>query len=288
MRATSCIPSPSFLLTYPAAPQLPAPPPQDLEAYTSIFASTTSTPKALTSLEKNAKRDSLRASIALHLTSLRQLPSVFKIPKLKNPHSNPYYDYWRWSCQTLEWAGPTAATVKIHHSHHILPILYHHFGCVCPSYESLEIIKQVAKGRAVVEIGSGNGYWALSLRRLSVEVQAVDNAESEWRTMWISDTIVADGVAYLKKVQGGKRAVLLMVYPVVRTGFTPSILQTYQGDVVCVVGTQNRNGYTGFKNTTIEEYMAEKMAGFEKTVQIPLPSFAGKDDALFVFERRAA
>jgi hypothetical protein len=54
-----------------------------------------------------------------------------------------------------------------------------------------------------------------------------------------------------------------------------------------VVGTQNRNGYTGFKNTTIEEYMVEKMPDFGKTVQIPLPPFAGKDDALFVFEKGA-
>lgn len=267
--------------------QIPAPPPQDIEAYTSIFASTTSTPKALIGLEKNAKKDSIRASIASHLTSLRQLPPMFKIPKLKTPHTNPYYDYWRWSCQQLEWAGPHADTVQIRHSHHILPILYHHFGCVCPSYESLEIIKQVAKRKPVIEIGSGNGYWAFSLRNLCVEVQAVDNVESEWRTTWIADTIVADGVTYLKKQQGGKDAVLLMVYPVARSGFTASILESYKGEVLCVVGTQNRNGYTGFKDTTIEEYVAEKMAGFEKTVQVPLPSFAGKDDALLVFEKRA-
>lgn len=264
---------------------LPPPPSQDVEAYTSIFASTTSTPKALIGLDKNAKKDSVRASVAHHLTSLRQLPSQFKIPKLKTPHPNPYYDYWRWSCRALEWAGPNAETVRIHHSHHILPILYHHFGCVCPSYESLEIIKQVSKGKPVIEIGSGNGYWAFSLRRLGVQVHAVDNVESEWRTTWIADTVVVDGVAYLNTRQGAKDAVLLMVYPVARSGFTASVLHAYQGTVVCVVGTQNRNGYTGFKDTTIEAHMAEKMEGWEKTVQIPLPSFAGKDDALFVFER---
>lgn len=221
------------------------------------------------------------------MISLRQLPPKFKIPKLKIPHTNPYYDYWRWSCQQVQWAGPTADTVKINHSHYILPILYHHFGCVCPSYESLEIIKQVSKGRPIIEVGSGNGYWALLLRRLEIEVQAVDNIESEWRTTWIPDTIVTDGVAYLKKQKGGKDAVLLMVYPVTRSGFTTSILEAYKGNVVCVVGTQNRNGYTGFRETTIEEYMVEKMADFEKTVQVALPSFAGKDDALFVFEKRA-
>lgn len=120
-----------------------------------------------------------------------------------------------------------------------------------------------------------------------MEVQAVDNMESEWRTTWIADTVVADGVAYLKKQHGGKDAVLLMVYPVTKSGFTASILESYKGDVICVVGTQNRNGYTGFKDTMIEEYMAEKMSGFAKTVQISLPSFAGKDDALYVFERKA-
>lgn len=113
----------------------------------------------------------------------------------------------------------------------------------------------------------------------------MDNAESEWRTTWIPDTIVADGGAYLKKQQGGKDAVLLMVYPVARSGSTARILESYRGDVVCVAGTQNRNGYTGFRDTTIEEYVNEKVEGFEKTVQIALPSFAGKDDALFVFER---
>lgn len=115
----------------------------------------------------------------------------------------------------------------------------------------------------------------------------MDNVESEWRTTWIPDTIVADGVAYLKKQQGGNDAVLLMVYPVARSGFTASVLEAYKGDVVCVVGTQNRNGYTGFQDRTIDEYMAEKMSKIERTVQVPLPSFAGKDDALFVFEKRA-
>lgn len=238
-------------------------------------------------LEKNAKKGSVRASVAEHISSLYQCPSTVKISKLKTPHINPYYDYWRWSCQQLQWAGPNADTVKIHHSHHMLPVLYHHFGCVCPSYESLEIIKQISQGKPVIEIGSGNGYWTFSLRRLGLVVHAVDNAESEWRTTWISDTTVADGVTYLKKQHNhGKDAVLLLVYPIARSGFTASVLSAYRGTVVCVVGTQNRNGYTGFKDTTISEYMAEQMSDFAKTIQIPLPSFAGKDDALFVFERQ--
>ena len=154
-----------------------------------------------------------------------------------------------------------------------------------PSYESLEVIKQSAGKRAIVEIGSGNGYWTYMLRRMGVSVQAVDNQQSEYRTMWIGDTLVKDGEQYLKEKKGCKDDLLLLVYPIVSSDFTSGILDTYKGDTVCVAGTQNRNGYTAFKDRTIDEYMKVEKPDYEKTIQIPLPSFAGKDEALYVFER---
>lgn len=154
-----------------------------------------------------------------------------------------------------------------------------------PSYESLEVIKQSAGKRAVVEIGSGNGYWTYMLRRMRVSVQAVDNQHSEYRTMWIGDTLVKDGEQYLKEKKGCKDDLLLLVYPIVSSDFTSGILDTYKGDTVCVAGTQNRNGYTAFRDRTIDKYMKVEKADYEKTIQIPLPSFAGKDEALYVFER---
>ena len=161
----------------------------------------------------------------------------------------------------------------------------HHFGCVVPSYESLEVIKQMARGRRVLEIGSGNGYWAYMLRRMGLNVTAVDNLQSEYRTLWIGDTLVQDGEKYLKTEKGAKDALLLLVYPIVGLNFTSKILKAYKGDVICVAGTQNRNGYTAFQDRTIDEYITAEKTEFEKTVQIPLPSFAGKDEALFMFER---
>ena len=206
------------------------------------------------------------------------------MPKSKN-HINPYYDFWCWSCQNLEWAGPEEGTVKIKTSHHILPVFMHHFGCLVPSYESLQLIKQSSGQRRVVEIGSGNGYWTLMLRRMGIPVQAVDNLQSEYRTMWISDTLIKDGEKYLKEQKGCKSDVLLLVYPIVSSDFTSKILAAYKGDTICVAGTQNRNGYTAFKDRTIDEYMKAEKADYEKTIQTPLPSFPGKDEALFVFER---
>ena len=158
-----------------------------------------------------------------------------------------------------------------------------------PSYEGLEVIRQVAaagKKRKVIEIGSGNGYWTYMLRRLGMEVKAVDNLQSEYRTLWISDMIVKDGDKFLKDENGGMDAVLLLVYPVVGAGFTAKVLDAYNGDTICVAGTQNRNGYTAFRDRRIDEYMEAEKPEFERTVQVALPSFAGKDEALFVFERR--
>ncbi|KAL8822833.1 MAG: hypothetical protein Q9191_006440 [Dirinaria sp. TL-2023a] len=260
---------------------LPPPPQSDIDAYTSIFSSTTSTSKALTGLAANAKKGSHRASIAVYLQSKRHLPSTYTIPKLKKEHTNPYYDYWCWSCKDLEWAGPEPGTTNVRTSHHILPIFMHHFGCVVPSYEGLEVVKQSAKGKPVLEIGSGNGYWAYVLRRLGLTVTAVDNFQSEYRTLWISDTIIQDGEKYLKSKDGAKEAILLLVYPVVGLGFTSQIMQAYKGTTICVAGTQNRNGYTAFQDRIIDEYVTAEKPDFAKTVQIPLPSFAGKDEALF-------
>ena len=94
-------------------------------------------------------------------------------------------------------------------------------------------------------------------------------------------------MGYLKKHHGAKDHVLLLVYPIVGgDGFTNKILEAYQGDTIVVGGTQNRNGYTGFSDRTIDDYMIEKKPEYEKVVQVALPSFAGKDEALFVFERR--
>lgn len=253
-----------------------------------MFSSTASSTKALTALAANAKKESHRGRVAQHLQGKRLLPNNYTISKLKKPQINPYYDYWCWSCENLEWAGPEAGTVNVKTSHHMLPVFMHHFGCVVPSYEGLQIIKSVARDRPVVEIGSGNGYWAYMLRRMGLKVYAIDNLQSEYRTLWISDTITQDGEKYLEGEKGAQDAILLIVYPIVGLDFTSKILKAYKGSTICVAGTQNRNGYTAFRDRTIDEYIMAEKPNFQKTVQISLPSFAGKDEALFIFEKETA
>jgi hypothetical protein len=143
-------------------------------------------------------------------------------------------------------------------------------------------------------MGSGNGYWTYMLRQVphDCSVIAVDSGQSTWRTLWISDTVVGDGVQWLRKryqqqnSDGKADDLLLMVYPVTAGTFTQDILKAFQGDVICIAGTQNGNGYTSFKDVVIDVWFETNMPGWEKVVQVPLPSFPGKDDALFVFRRK--
>lgn len=263
------------------------PPVADTAAYLSLFDSSKVAANTLKGFVANAKKDSLRAGIGYYLSSKRFLdPSMPIVSKRKRPHANPYIDFISFTCRSLEYAGPDQNSANLKMSHHVLPVLMHHFGCVCPSYESLALLEKLANGRTIIDMGSGNGYWTHILRREhGCQVVAVDSGQSRWRTMWTSDTVVADGVQFLRKHEGGKDNVLLLVYPVVSNQFTENVVHQFRGDVICVAGTQNGNGYTGFKDQTIDKWFEANMKDWRRLAQIPLPSFPGKDDALFVFTK---
>lgn len=230
-------------------------------------------------------------------------PSLALLPAAKpRTHTNPYLSLWTYACHELEWAGPWPNTVHTKIAHHILPIFYHHFGCVVPSYAALHVIAKLAQPakpskeavRPILDVGSGNGYWTYMLRRFVVEgsgmktldVRPIDSGVSEYRFSWVKDTLRADGVEYLRKHEGGKGCVLLLVYPQAMGGFTEKVVRAFEGDTIVVAGTQNGNGFTGFPDVVVDEWVGGNLGAFELVVRMPLPSFAGKDEALFVFRRR--
>lgn len=136
-------------------------------------------------------------------------------------------------------------------------------------------------------MASGNGYWTYMLRRMGVQTIAVDNMDAKWRTIWISDTIKTNGVDYMRKNEGARACVLLMVYMVTRGDFTKQVLKSYKGDTIVIAGTQNANRFTSFQEVTVEEYFEQEMKDWELVVMIALPSFAGKDEGMFVFQRKS-
>ncbi|KAF2786366.1 hypothetical protein K505DRAFT_330409 [Melanomma pulvis-pyrius CBS 109.77] len=282
----------------------PHPTSEEVTAYTALFQPSVSLPKALKGIKANSKANTLRATIATHL-STRFFNHTTSLLPSKKPriHKNPYLDLWTYSCQELEWAGPQPSTTSTKISHHILPIFYHHFGCVVPTYSALSVIAKLAQPskpskepvRPILDIGSGNGFWTFMLRNLSLEagmlplqVHAVDNQTSEYRVTWIPDTILTTGVEYLAKNANGKGAVLLLVYPQATGDFTETVLRAFEGDVVVVAGTQNGNGFTGFREKQVEEWIEGELGSWELVLRMPLPSFAGKDEGLFVWTRRKA
>ncbi|KAK0628561.1 hypothetical protein B0T17DRAFT_588642 [Bombardia bombarda] len=291
---------------------IPPPPQPDIAAYISIFLPQTATVSSLKSFASNARESSIRQLVAAHLTSKRFIhpnhpltAQLAAIPKTEAAPCNPYLDFWSWSCRALEWCGPgpllplsttptstpdspsskdekqtpttITTTMPAKRSHHILPILMHHFGCATS-----------APAPPTGPSCSGSAYWTFMLRAYNVPVVVpIDNNQSAWRVTWVRDTVIADGVRWLnnhhaKHKNNLKDLILLLVYPIVggtsesgqeeeeEGAFTRNLLAAYRGDTVAVVGTQNHNGYTGFRDV----------------VQVPLPSFAGKDGALFVFQRR--
>ena len=264
------------------------PSPADTEAYISLFDPSKVPANSLKGFVSNARKGSLKSGIGSYLTSKRHVDaSVPAIAKRKRPHANPYLDFLAYTYRSLEFAGPDVNSVNLKTSHHVLPVLMHHFGCVCPSYEALAILEKVARSRPIIDMGSGNGYWTYLLRHEhECNVVAIDSGQSTWRTTWIGDTIVADGVQQLRKRSSGKDDVLLLVYPVVSNQFTEKVIKEYKGDTICVAGTQNGNGYTGFKDETMDQWFEANMKNWRKLIQVPLPSFPGKDDALFVFMSR--
>jgi hypothetical protein len=147
----------------------------------------------------------------------------------------------------------------------------------------------------ILDFGSGNGYWSYMLRHFPIadisgakalDVRPIDNQLSEYRVAWVRDTIKSDGMAYLKAHDNGKGCVLLLVYPQATGDFTGPILKQFEGDTIVVAGTQNRNGFTGFQDQGVDEWVERDLGAFGLAMRIPLPSFAGKDEALFVFKRK--
>lgn len=120
----------------------------------------------------------------------------------------------------------------------------------------------------------------------ALDVRAVDSQVSEYRVMWIKDTIKMEGKQYLMRNGGGKGCVMLLVYPQATGNFTGPMMKSFEGDTIVVAGTQNGNGFTGFRDVVVDEWVERNLSQFELVLRMPLPSFAGKDEALFVFQRK--
>ncbi|KAH6629506.1 hypothetical protein C7974DRAFT_188027 [Boeremia exigua] len=287
----------------PIEPQYPSQ--EEVTAYTSLFDPSLNLPKAINGFRSQSKPNTIRKQVAEHLSSRFHNTTAGLLPAKKDrKHVNPYLSLWTYSCQELEWSGPVPSTSSTKISHHILPIFYHHFGCIVPSYAALHVLAKLAQPAKpskedvipILDVGSGNGYWTFMLRNFplptselkALDVRPIDSGLSEYRVNWVKDTIKMDGKEYLRRNGNGTGSILLLVYPQATGDFTGPILRMFEGDTVVVAGTQNENGFTAFQDQGVDQWVEKNLKAFELTLRMPLPSFAGKDEALFVFQRKKA
>ena len=61
-----------------------------------------------------------------------------------------------------------------------------------------------------------------------LNVVPVDTGLSEWRTMWVGDTVEMEGAKWLNQHEGAKDALLLLVYPNTSEEFTSKMAKAYR------------------------------------------------------------
>lgn len=144
-------------------------------------------------------------------------------------------------------------------------------------------VERLSRFGPLLEIGAGKGYWAWELRKAGVDIIATDPTgigrywkSGHWREPWTTIEPL-DARTALRKYPG---RTLLSVWPD-RGGTWPSqALQVYRGRKVLYVG-EGPGGCTGnyeFHKTLHQDFACEDV--------FPIPNFYGKQDMLWVWERR--
>jgi hypothetical protein len=132
--------------------------------------------------------------------------------------------------------GPTEDDMKMTRSN-----LVNQFAWAIPSDDAIHWLAKQLKGRPVVELGAGNGYWAHLLEQVGIEVTAYDRALA-WRgdeNHWIrSDTKVWHPVrrGTQAMVRNHQDKVLMLCWPPYNNRFAVETLRYYQGDTLVYVG----------------------------------------------------
>ena len=135
----------------------------------------------------------------------------------------------------------------------------------------------------LLEIGSGKGYWAWELRKAGVDIVATDamglgryRKSGHWREPWTAIEPL-DARTALRKYLGWT---LLSVWPDRGRDWPSQMIRLYQGRKVLYVG-EGPGGRTGnyeFHKILHEDFVCEGV--------FPIPNFYGRQDMLWVWERR--
>ena len=111
----------------------------------------------------------------------------------------------------------------------LLPLI-EEYAWACPDDKSLQIIKHFSP---IIEIGSGNGYWAFMLRQMGADVLAYDKYVNS-KTSFTKVERGGPEKLSQKKLSSGRT--LLLCYPDEMESIASTCLDNFEGDTIIHVG----------------------------------------------------
>lgn len=155
------------------------------------------------------------------------------------------------------------------------------FSFAIPDARTIAIVAQFGP---LLEVGSGNGYWAWELRKAGVDVVATDlqGAGRYWRSgPWSSWTSV-EQMDPAEAIRTYPTRSLLMVWPDSGREWPAEALRAYRGDRVLYVGEApgGRTGNYDFHSVLLADFACESV--------FQIPRFYRQQDQLWVWKRSAA
>lgn len=151
----------------------------------------------------------------------------WEIVRLMPASSRPWGNPWTVDWCRVEMIGPYRTSLVTTYAWSI------------PSPSDIAWMRDILDGRAVIEIGAGNGYWAWQLRQAGVDVLPFDNGEQKWDQQW--SPVYVGGTSVARRHP--ERA-LMLIWPTFSSPMARAALDSYGGDLLLYAG-EGHGGCTG-------------------------------------------
>jgi hypothetical protein len=181
------------------------------------------------------------SGLASHATAFRIAGSAYDQP-VPTGVDNPYWEIVR-QLPSVREAGrgicPDGFARELPVGHHLLTKRY---AWAIPSPGDILWLTRILRGRSLVEIGAGSGYWAWQATQAGIDVIAYEPTSSSTNTY-------TDGTEYSTILRDGHTAVrhhpdraLLLCWPSRGAPWATDALHAYAGDLLIYIG-QGQGGH---------------------------------------------
>lgn len=147
------------------------------------------------------------------------------------------------------------------------------FSWAVPTREAIAAIATFAQGRGVLEVCAGTGLWARLLAEAGVDIVATDALPPSGPAY--ADVQVCDATAAV--YAHPERSLLFICWPPFRRDCARLALEAFAGDRLAYIGDRRFTADAGFYDLLARDWRL--------AAELPLPSWPGIDDRLYLYER---